>query len=91
MSEITQTYHERNLERQTQMETATTNFISFFVESGDDLATAQQKVSDVSTESANWLFPYVLGNKQPLIDSINNSTLIFMDETAKLFLINELS
>jgi hypothetical protein len=91
MEKLTQTYHERNLQRQQELETATTNLIKFFVDSGDDLLTAKQKVSDVSSGSAQWLFPYVLGNKQPLIQSINDSTLPFMDSTAKTFLINELS
>jgi len=88
---ITETYHERNLARQNKLEMATTEFIKYFMTQGDDLLTAQGKVSQVSTEAAQWLFPYVLGNTQPLIDSINASSLIFMDQTAKDFLISKLS
>jgi len=88
---ITETYHERNLARQMKQEEATTEFINYFIEMGDDLPTAQDKVSQVSSESAVWLYPYILGNTQPLIDSINASTLVFMDENAKTFIIEKLS
>jgi hypothetical protein len=88
---ITETYHERNLARQMKQEEATTEFINYFIEMGDDLPTAQDKVSQVSSESALWLYPYILGNTQPLIDSINASALVFMDENAKTFIIEKLS
>ena len=88
---ITETYHERNLARQMKQEEATTEFINYFIEMGDDLLTAQDKVSQVSSESAVWLYPYILGNTQPLIDSINASALVFMDENAKTFIIEKLS
>jgi len=88
---ITETYHERNLARQMKLEEATTEFINYFIEMGDDLPTAQDKVAQVSSESAVWLYPYILGNTQPLIDSINASTLVFMDENAKTFIIEKLS
>ena len=88
---ITETYHERNMARQTKLEMSTTSFIDYFMSLGDDLLTAESKVSELSTECAEWLFPYVLGNTQPLIDSINASTLVFMDENAKTFIIEKLS
>jgi hypothetical protein len=76
--------------RQLTLLTATMNFVQYFIDLGDDQATANAKVSELSTEVAVYLYAYVLGNKQPLIDGVNNSTLPFMDQTAKDSLINDL-
>lgn len=91
MEGITSTYRDRNNARQTKLEEATMQFVAYFMGLGDDQATAEGKVSQVSTEAAVYLFPYVLGNMQPLIDSINASTLPFMDQAAKDKLIQDLS
>lgn len=80
-------YHERNQKREQIIEEATMDFVAYFMGLGDDLATAQQKVSDVSSEVALWLYPFVLGNRQPLYDAIQASTLPFMDQAAKDFLL----
>lgn len=84
-------YSARNVGRQAKLEDATMYFMQYFLDLGDDLDTARQKVSEVSTEVAAWLFPYVLGNTQPLIDALNNSTLPYMDADAKANIIGNLS
>jgi len=90
MSEITTTYEQRNAIRQLKMNDATVSFIEYFISLGDDLPTAENKVSQVSTETSLHLFPYVLGNTQPLLDAIQESTLPFMDQNAKDALISQL-
>lgn len=84
-------YISRNNYRQTTLCTATMNFVQYFIDLGDDKPTAQSKVSELSTEVAAYLYAYVLGNKLPLIDSINLSTLPFMDQAAKDYLTQQLS
>ena len=80
---VTSNYTERNLKRQRTLEEATMRFVAYFMILGDDQATAETKVAEVSTESAVYLYPFVLGNTQPLIDSLNASTLPQMDADAK--------
>lgn len=84
-------YAERCNQRQDILITATMNFVKYFMDLGDDKPTADAKVSELSTEIAAYLYAYVLGNKIPLIDSINLSALPFMDPAAKDYLINQLS
>ena len=84
-------YDGRCEKRQKTLYIATMNFVKYFMELGDTQTTAESKVSQVSTESASYLYAYVLGNKDPLIASINNSTLSFMDDEAKSKLIGDLS
>lgn len=84
-------YISRCYNREFTLNSATMNFIDYFINLGDDKNTAETKVTDLSTEVAAYLYAYVLGNKIPLINAINNSTLPFMDVDAKTFLINELT
>lgn len=88
---ITTSYAERNAMRQTRMNEATMAFVQYFIDLGDDLPTAQLKVAQVSTEVSLHLYPYVLGNTQPLIDAINASTLPHMDAAAKAKLTGDLA
>jgi hypothetical protein len=76
-------YSSRNLARGAKLENATMYFMQYFIDLGDDLSTSQSKVTQLSTEVAMWLYPYVLGNIQPLIDAVNSSSLPFMDSSAK--------
>jgi hypothetical protein len=62
-----------------------------FMAKGDEKSVAEQKVSDISTEISAFLYVYTLGNKQPLINSINGSVLPFMDAEAKAALIGFLT
>ena len=88
---ITTSYEERNLMRQKTLNEATMNFVAYFMGLGDDQATAESKVAQVSTEVAQHLYPYVLGNTQPLIDAINACTLSHMDQNAKDKIIGDLT
>lgn len=83
-------YAERCTQRQDQLIIATMNFVQYFIGLGDDKPMADWKVSTLSTEVAAYLYAYVLGNKQPLIDGINASMLPFMDANAKAELIGNL-
>jgi hypothetical protein len=78
-------YRERNLQRQTLMEEATMAIVKHFMDLGDDKTTADGKVSQLSTEVALYIYPYVLGNME-LIAQINASQLSFMDAAAKAVL-----
>jgi hypothetical protein len=80
-------YSSRNLARAANLENATMYFMQYFIDLGDDLSTSQSKVTQLSTEVAAWLYPYVLGNTQPLVDAVNSSGLPFMDSSAKSKLI----
>lgn len=84
-------YYGRCISRQTKLMTATINFIGYFMSLGDDKPTAEEKVTNLSTEVSPSLYAYVLGNNVPLINGINNSSLPFMDANAKQFLIDELN
>jgi hypothetical protein len=84
-------YAERCNQRQDVLITATMNFVKYFIDLGDNKPTAEAKVSEVSTDVAAYLYAYVLGNKTPLIDSINLSSLPFMDAAAKDYLTQQLS
>lgn len=86
-----ESYRLRNDSRELTLNTATMNFVQYFVDLGDDLSVAQNKVSQVSTETAQYIYVYILGNTTPLINAINNSTLPFMDNDAKNKLTNDLS
>lgn len=84
-------YMSRTDRRQQVLMTATMNFVAYFMGLGDDQATAESKVSQVSTEVASLLYVYTLGNTQPLLDAIQASTLPFMDQAAKDKLIGDLT
>ena len=84
-------YSTRNLARQAKIENATMYFMQYFLDLGDDLETSQSKVTQLSTEVAIWIYPYILGNTQPLINAIDASTLPFMDNNAKANIIGNLS
>lgn len=89
--DIANSYSMRCGSRENILIQATMNFVQYFIALGDDKPTAESKVSGLSTEVAAYLYAYVLGNKQPLLDSINNSTLPYMDSAAKEYLITQLS
>jgi hypothetical protein len=88
---LTITYQERNMIRQNNLDESTMKFVGYFMELGDDQAAAELKVSQVSTESAALIYPYIMGNISALIDSINASSLPFMDQAAKDYIIDLLS
>jgi len=88
---ITPSYKLRTEAREKTLLDATMNFVGYFMGLGDDKATAESKVSQISTEVASLLYVYTLGNTQPLIDAINASSLPFMDAAAKAKLVGDLT
>jgi hypothetical protein len=76
-------YNARCIAREATLKEATIKFIRYFVGLGDTPEIAQEKVSKISSETALYLYPYVLGNVHDLLNAINNSSLEFMDEAAK--------
>jgi hypothetical protein len=95
---VVASYYDRCNEREITMMTATMNLVAYFISidtSGDtDLtkkANAELKVGQLSNEVSAYLYPYRLGNVQPLISAINASTLPFMDVDAKANIINNLT
>lgn len=97
----TASYYQRCDDREITLMTATMNFVGYFIlldNSGDNDPTkktnAEIKVAQVSTEVAPYLYAYRLGNKQPLIDAINNidiAVMPFMNASAKSKLTTDLS
>jgi predicted transcriptional regulator len=76
------TYKERNIQRETLLEESTMALVKHFMELGDTKTIADQKVSQLSTEVALYIYPYVLGN-MTLVQQIEASELSFMDDAAK--------
>jgi hypothetical protein len=89
--ELTPSYKSRSENREQTLMDATMDFVAYFMGLGDDQATAEDKVSQVSTEVAALLYVYTLGNTQPLIDALNASTLPFMDAAAKAKIVGDLT
>jgi hypothetical protein len=87
-------YISRSDYRQRVLMKATMDFVAYFIALGDDQATAEDKVGQVSDAVNQWLFPYVLGRTQNLIDAINaidGVAMPFMDTAAKDFLTQKLT
>lgn len=81
------TYKERNIQRETLLNEATMALVKHFMGLGDTKTIADQKVSQLSTEVALYIYPYVLGNME-LVQQIEASELSFMDDAAKAVVTN---
>jgi hypothetical protein len=93
-SDATGGYSSRTRNRELTLMKATMSFVGYFMGLGDDQTTAESKVSDVSTEVAQFLYVYTLGNTQPLIDAINNIDEVafpYMDAAAKAKITGDLT
>ena len=88
--EETASYYQRSNLREVKLMKGTMALVAYFVSKGFDVPTSSANVTSISTEVAPLLYVYVLGNKQPLFDKINASTLVFMDAETKAFLISQL-
>ena len=84
-------YMNRVRNREFTLGKATMNMVAYFMGLGDDQATAEDKVGQISDDVAQHLYQYALGRTQPLIDGVNNSTLPFMDAAAKAQLVGDLT
>ena len=84
----------RDQSRWMRLNHATGTLKQHFVDGGDSQAQAKSKVRQLSTEVSEMggepIMNYILGNKQPLKNKINNSALSFMDTAAKLVIVNKL-
>jgi hypothetical protein len=89
--EVVSEYSKRCDEREVTLMNATMNFVGYFMGLGDSKIDAETKVAELSTEVAAFLYSYRLGNTQPLINSINNSSLVFMDAAAKIKITGDLT
>jgi len=84
-------FEKRSDARQVALMKATMNFVAYFMGLGDSKEDAEAKVQEMSREVKADLYPYVLGDTQPLIDAINASALPHMDAAAKAQLIGDLT
>lgn len=91
MSELTITYQERIEARTIVMHNAVGAMVAYFMGTGVDQPTAEDQIGQVSIEVSIFIYPYILGYTQPLLDAINASTLPFMDQPAKDALISYLT
>lgn len=89
--EILAGFYKRTDKREETLMNATMSFVGYFVGLGDDQATAESKVSQMSTECAAFTHVYTMGNITALTDAIQTSNLAFMDQAAKDFIIGELT
>jgi len=66
----------------------------YFIDDGDTPGQAKSKVNQLSTEVGDSggepIMNYIMGNKQPMKDKVNASTLLFMDADAKTAILNVL-
>lgn len=84
-------YKERNLIREIVLNQATMDLVQYFIGLGDDQATAEGKVTQLSTECAAYVYVFIMGNTQAIKDQINASALPFMDQAAKDYIIGQLT
>lgn len=84
-------YISRTKQREFILMTATIKLVNYFISLGDSQIVAEEKVTTLSTEISPYLYVYTLGNNNPLFNAINASTLNFMNEAAKVKIINDLT
>lgn len=84
-------YAKRNAKREKKIIISTVNLVSYFMTLGDTSEEANLKVSSLSNEVKSNISIFILGNTQPLIDAIQNSTLEHMTTEAKDFIISQLT
>ena len=64
--EIVANYAARNESRESTLLQATMNMVAYFMGLGDDQATAEDKVGQISDDVESTLYRYTLGRTQPL-------------------------
>jgi hypothetical protein len=88
---INTTYNQRNVARQQKLEEATQSFLQYLIDEGSTEIIAKRQINSLSNELSSYLFIYILGNKQPLINGVESSRQEFMDDGAKNYAIQLLS
>ncbi len=86
------TYIKKNDERMMKLQIAITNMIGYFIGLGDDPVTAENKTIQLADEiGGGTMLLYQLGYEQKLIDSINASSLPYMDAAAKAYAVSQIN
>jgi hypothetical protein len=94
MGQLTPSYKDRNAAREQALDEATMNLVAYYMGLGDDLATAQDKVGQISDEVAPWIYSYVKGRTSKLIaelNAIDEVTYPFFDSAAKAKIVGDLT
>ena len=85
----------RSISREETLMTSTYALIKAFVTDGDTLAEAKIKVKafsqDITARTSGVKYDFVLGDTQPLVDSVNASGLADMTPAKKLVVTNVLN
>lgn len=88
-------FKSKSIVREEVLMTSTYVLIRSFITDGDTLDQAKVKVKafsqDITTRTPGVKYDYVLGDVQPLIDSVNASVLIDMTAAKKLIVTNILT
>jgi len=81
-------YSNRNKDRSATLEKATISMVGYYMTLGDDEETANGKVGLISRMIKADLYPYILGDTQPLKDNLQAiDSLPHFDQAAKDFII----
>jgi len=81
-------YDDRNIGRSNKLAAATMSMVGYYMALGDDQATAEGKVTQISDEIAPYLRAYEMGNTQLLKNKLQEiNSLVFFDQAAKDYLI----
>jgi hypothetical protein len=94
MGQLTPSYEMRNAAREKTLDDATMGLVGYYMNLGDDQATAEDKVGQISDEVAPWMYSYVKGRTSKLIaelNAIDEVTYPFYDAAAKAFMANLLT
>lgn len=94
MGNLTPSYKMRNEQREQTLDDATMNLVAYFMGLGDDQATAEDKVGQISDEVAPWMYSYVKGRTSKLIaelNAIDEVTYPFFDSAAKAKIVGDLT
>lgn len=86
-------YYKRTGSREKTLMSSTMSLVAYFMGLGDSKIEAENKVTQISTELAPYLYAFTLGNTQLLVNKVNEIDEIvmpFMDTLAKNFVIGEL-
>jgi hypothetical protein len=94
MGELTPSYEMRNAAREKTLDDATMSLVGYYMSLGDDQATAEDKVGQISDEVAPWMYSYVKGRTSKLIAELNAIDEVaypFYDAAAKAFMADALT
>lgn len=94
MGQLTPSYEMRNAAREKTLDEATMALVGYYMNLGDDQATAEDKVGQISDVVAPYMYSYVKGRTSKLISELNaidEVTYPFYDAAAKSFMETQLT